>query len=260
MTNGLYVPIYASIKRHPKFKNFCKILNLVSSREKSYALGCLVNLWTWAIEYYQEGRLIGVTAGDLAEESWWDGDPKEFVSSLLEFPTNGNPKTWRLTEMKFHEYQESYPFMDILAECKKALQWLRDNPAKRKTARGMPKFLGGWLSRANDTGKYQRSTGTPPPPEPCKTKEQVRIEHDEKEIKERIRLVQIALDEEKPERIEEIMRNRDDPRTGNPLQIQNPERLKGWEEMQRLIHSANNSEAQRHAGQETLSFGNLLKV
>jgi|GEM_PF-5055014 len=69
---------------------------------------------------------------------------------VMEFPCNGNPKTWLLTVSKLREYRASFPDLDVDTEFRKAKQWLLDNHLK--TARGMPRFLGGWLGRANDRG------------------------------------------------------------------------------------------------------------
>src|SRR3990167_4085097 len=77
---------------------------------------------------------------------------------ILTFPTVGDSKEWDLYNSKIQEYQESYPSLDISAQMKLALQWVKDNPAKRKTAKGMPKFLNSWLSRANDNPKTPRIT------------------------------------------------------------------------------------------------------
>ena len=67
---------------------------------------------------------------------------------VLTFPTNGSPPTWDLLPSKVAEWSVAYPQIDILAECRKALQWVKDN--RRKTARGMPRFLNSWLARSND--------------------------------------------------------------------------------------------------------------
>jgi len=107
------------------------------------------------------------------EESSTNGKDK---AVLLTFHCNGKVKTWDLDSKKVDEWQESFPGIDIPNECKKALQWIRDNPTKRKTARGMPKFLGGWLSRANDKYKPPGSSrmdksfdeGVPPSRQPTK--------------------------------------------------------------------------------------------
>ena len=45
------------------------------------------------------------------------------------------------------EYREAYPEIDVEAQLRKSAQWLTDNPAKRKTANGMLRFLNGWLGR-----------------------------------------------------------------------------------------------------------------
>ncbi len=55
---------------------------------------------------------------------------------------------------KVSEYRATFPGLDVEGECRKALQWTRDNPTRRKTARGMPKFLFGWLERAQNGGRF----------------------------------------------------------------------------------------------------------
>ncbi|NOX54233.1 MAG: hypothetical protein GXP27_07275 [Planctomycetes bacterium] len=78
---------------------------------------------------------------------------------MLSFPVEGRSGPhWHLTRAKLREYQECYPSLDVLAEARKALQWIRDNPARRKTARGMPRFLTNWLNRA-----LERPRGREPP-------------------------------------------------------------------------------------------------
>lgn len=59
---------------------------------------------------------------------------------------------WFLSLAKLTEYRKTFPELDLGREFRKASQWLRDNPKKRKTAKGMPAFLGSWLSRAQNSG------------------------------------------------------------------------------------------------------------
>lgn len=66
----------------------------------------------------------------------------------MTFSTVGSPQTWDLSEQQIAEWQELYPRIDVREECMKALAWTRAN--NRKTARGMPRFLVAWLSRASD--------------------------------------------------------------------------------------------------------------
>jgi hypothetical protein len=74
-------------------------------------------------------------------------EPEE---ALLTFPTAGKTKEWAFTTKKLAEYQETFPALDVLAVCRVARQWCIDNPQKRKTAKGMPRFLTSWLGKAQD--------------------------------------------------------------------------------------------------------------
>jgi hypothetical protein len=81
---------------------------------------------------------------------------------VLEFPTVGTGvKTWHLTQAKVNEYSEAFPGLDIMAECRKARQWCVDNTEKRKTAKGMPRFLNTWLSKAQDEHGGRNGNGKP---------------------------------------------------------------------------------------------------
>ena len=69
---------------------------------------------------------------------------------VLQFPCNGQPKTWTLTEWQVAKWSELYPGLDVLGECRKALAWVLATTKRRKTSGGMSRFLVGWLNRAND--------------------------------------------------------------------------------------------------------------
>lgn len=72
---------------------------------------------------------------------------------VLRFPVAGRgPAEWCLTQAKLEEYDQSFPGVDCLQECRAARQWCIDNPTKKKTASGMPAFLTRWLSRAQNSG------------------------------------------------------------------------------------------------------------
>lgn len=61
------------------------------------------------------------------------------------------------------EWEQTYPAVNVEGELQKARAWCLANPSKRKTHRGMPKFLNGWLSRANDRPGHSVN-GAPPQP------------------------------------------------------------------------------------------------
>jgi hypothetical protein len=77
---------------------------------------------------------------------------KREEGEVMVFICSGSPPKWSLPKTKLDEWQEAFPGVDVLGECRKALQWTRDNPSKKKTARGMPKFLFGWLERCQNRG------------------------------------------------------------------------------------------------------------
>lgn len=90
-------------------------------------------------------------------ESVCDGSlPAEVV---MTFPVDGKgKKTWHLTAKHIAEWQQSFPALDITAECRKALAWINANPSRRKTHRGMPAFLVNWFSRAQNNNRSTTSS------------------------------------------------------------------------------------------------------
>jgi len=73
------------------------------------------------------------------------------------------PKSWSLTQDRLDAWTDAYPGVDVYAECKKARAWLDANPTKRKTAKGMAKFLNGWMARSVDSGKAAKVSSLPRP-------------------------------------------------------------------------------------------------
>lgn len=51
------------------------------------------------------------------------------------------------------ELKDTYQNLDVEFHLKKARLWLITTQSKRKTERGMPKFLNGWMSRQKPTGE-----------------------------------------------------------------------------------------------------------
>ena len=58
-----------------------------------------------------------------------------------------------ISEEKHNEYKELYN-IDLIKEYKKMKIWLDDNPSKRKTPKGYPRFISSWLSRSNENRSY----------------------------------------------------------------------------------------------------------
>jgi hypothetical protein len=103
---------------------------------------------------------------DSSEVAKPPSEPAEMLSpTVMIFPIVGKgSKEWPLTEAKLAEWRETYPDLDVLAEARKARQWVLDDPKRRKTAGGMPKFLGGWFARTQNRGPPSTANGHPPEP------------------------------------------------------------------------------------------------
>lgn len=52
------------------------------------------------------------------------------------------------------EMQSLYPNVDVMAELRKMRGWSLSNPTKRKTKRGVKKFINNWLAKEQDKGNY----------------------------------------------------------------------------------------------------------
>jgi hypothetical protein len=77
--------------------------------------------------------------------------PKASEPAVLTFPVVGKDAAeWALEAAFIAELQAAYPGVDVPAECAKARAWCVANPANRKTARGMTRFLNGWMERAQN--------------------------------------------------------------------------------------------------------------
>lgn len=70
----------------------------------------------------------------------------------LAFECDGKPPVWWVTQEQVREWEGLYPSLDILAQCRGALGWVKAKPERRKTARGMPAFLVGWIGRSQNQG------------------------------------------------------------------------------------------------------------
>lgn len=61
-------------------------------------------------------------------------------------------ESYPVTEDDLVNWAELYPAVNLQAEIRKIIGWSQSNTGKRKTLKGMPKFINSWLSRAQDKG------------------------------------------------------------------------------------------------------------
>lgn len=77
------------------------------------------------------------------------------------FPASGPVITWELTEKWLGYAKGAFPDVDVIADLRLALAKIQTGAARKPTAKGMPRFLMGWLGRTNDR-QYQSARGSPP--------------------------------------------------------------------------------------------------
>ena len=56
---------------------------------------------------------------------------------------------YEITESMRKDWQQLHPQVDVLKEMQAMKAWLYANPTKRKTKRGMKRFINGWLTRSS---------------------------------------------------------------------------------------------------------------
>ncbi|MFP4501187.1 MAG: hypothetical protein ACLFTT_09330 [Candidatus Hydrogenedentota bacterium] len=94
----------------------------------------------------------GTAGAEAAPLPGGDGDAAVFA-----FPLKSGD-TWTPPNDLLNELAAAFPAVDLEGELRRARAWLVSNSSKRKTARGMPKFLNGWLARAGKNEKQQTNT------------------------------------------------------------------------------------------------------
>lgn len=76
---------------------------------------------------------------------------------VYQLPLN-TKKPYPITKADIKEWHDLYPAVDIKAELRKMRGWLDANPQRRKTDRGIKRFINSWLSREQDRGgRYHQS-------------------------------------------------------------------------------------------------------
>lgn len=77
-------------------------------------------------------------------------DRKQAISLTL----NDKSEFWIYGD-QVEQWTELFPAVDVMQELRKMKAWLDSNPSRRKTKRGVLRFVTGWLSKEQDKGKAQ---------------------------------------------------------------------------------------------------------
>lgn len=71
---------------------------------------------------------------------------------FIELETNKTDVLYPVTGEFVSQMKELYPAVDVEQELRNMKAWLMSNPQRRKTFKGMPKFINSWLAREQDKG------------------------------------------------------------------------------------------------------------
>lgn len=81
-----------------------------------------------------------------------DIEKKGYPPGAIVFDCLKGERYWP-DEAAIAQWKDAYPAVDVLGELKRAKAWISANPDKRKTKKGMPRFLNGWLSQEQNRGR-----------------------------------------------------------------------------------------------------------
>lgn len=84
-------------------------------------------------------------------ESSISAEPEAASAPVFALPLNDGTE-YSITEKQVEEWSRLYPAVDVMQNLRGMKGWLDSNPVKRKTRRGISKFINGWLARTQDKG------------------------------------------------------------------------------------------------------------
>lgn len=82
-------------------------------------------------------------------------EPEGSSPTFLTFPLNDGTE-YPITFEQVQHLQELYPSTDVEQQIRNMCGWLESNPTKRKTRRGIMRFVNSWLSREQNRGGRQQ--------------------------------------------------------------------------------------------------------
>lgn len=107
-----------------------------------------------SVEKSVEGEVIKPT--DKAAK----GKQQVSTDAVFTLPLNDGTE-YGITQEQIDKWSGLYPRVDIMQALRNMYGWLDADPARRKTRRGITRFVTSWLARDQDSGRNQRTVNTP---------------------------------------------------------------------------------------------------
>lgn len=92
-----------------------------------------------------------------SEQSLSPSNPPQNTQTFIELNLIGG-ETYNVEESYVKEMQDLYTNVNVENELKKMKAWLINNPTKRKTRKGICRFINSWLAREQDRGRNYTPT------------------------------------------------------------------------------------------------------
>lgn len=96
----------------------------------------------------------------ICAEPLQDSPPEPEEPPVISFILNDKSR-YSIKQAQVDEWSGLYPAVDVMQELRKMAGWLDANPNKRKTARGILRFVNGWLAREQDKGGSKKQVASP---------------------------------------------------------------------------------------------------
>lgn len=87
-------------------------------------------------------------------------EPAPDREQVITLALNDKSEFWIYGD-QVEQWSQLFPAVDVLQELRKMKSWLDSNPSRRKTKRGILRFVNSWLSREQDKGKLNYRTKAP---------------------------------------------------------------------------------------------------
>lgn len=103
-------------------------------------------------------ELVGDSQGKLSISTYCAEPETDSTPAVIELILN-DKTFYPIYQTDIDEWSECFLGVDVMQELRKMKSWSHDNPTRRKTRRGIRRFISSWLSRAQDMGGA-RNSGT----------------------------------------------------------------------------------------------------
>ena len=86
------------------------------------------------------------------------GEPQAASPPVVSIPLNDGTE-FSVSQEQCQEWAGVYPAVNVIQQLREMREWCLNNPAKRKTARGVRGFITRWLAKEQDRGGQKHSKG-----------------------------------------------------------------------------------------------------